>query len=187
MSIPYRARPGAGFVLVTLCLGAAAALSAWGLKKPTLERVWEMQIQLGLGARKALSAAEFDLLQQTMLRYPELVDNLLEGRERGIISANEDGVVEKDYAYLVVRGPRPNAAVEIGRTGTGRGGNIGVRLKTATGTSRGATSVGEKLVWRLPPEGPFPQLVEVRLDKPAKKKKRRQRDQVVIVRLVELP
>ncbi len=156
----YRAKPGGGFVWLIVAALASVVFFGWGLRTPPLERVWQMQLELMLGSRGALSRDEVGLLRQTLERNPGLADNMLKGAPSGLISANTGGIVDSGYAYALRRAPAgANSLVIVSPIGEG----LTIRASVGGSERRGTTSGDEPFIWQLPGDGPFPQLVEVRL------------------------
>ncbi len=168
--IPYRKRPGSGFLLLVATAVCSLVFVAWGLRTPPLEEVWAMHLELELGERQKLSHDEFDLFQDVLSRYPDLARTILEDADSGIISDNRRGIVDLGYAYAVRRSPLANGRLLIYST-TGK--KIEMKMKTAASTVRGRATNGEPFSWRLPDEGPFPQLVEVSVQRSGKKKSKK--------------
>ena len=103
-----RAQPGAGLVLFVGTSAAVASFFVWALQPPALERVWELELELAAGERGPLTAAEFELLQATLHRYPLLARDILDGAAAGVVGAESDSAVERGWAYLVrTRRDRP--------------------------------------------------------------------------------
>ena len=160
MSLSYRARPGRGFILFVAVALSSAVFIGWGLRTPPLDQVWQMQLELVLGERESLAPAEFELLQNTLERYPDLADNMLDGAASGLVSTHVAGTVDMGYAYMVRR-TRETAQTLMVSSPTGK--RLEFEVRTVETHGRGATSGDESFSWRLPDEGPFPQLVEVLL------------------------
>ena len=160
MTIPYRARPGAGFVVLSLSLLGAISFFAWGLRTPPLDEVWRLQIELGLRGVAPLTGRQFHLLQRTLQRYPAFADSLLEEGDAGVVSANHKGVVDTGYAVLLRK--RPDAPGRLQVTGIGDT-RVGLTVRTQEGSAAGETDGATAYAWQLPNDGPFPQLVELRL------------------------
>jgi hypothetical protein len=163
MSLP--GRPGAGLIVLGVSLLGAACFFAWGFATPPLEKVWRIQIELGLGEREALSESEFRLLQDTLRRYPDLAHSMLEEEVAGLVSANRAGVVDVGYAYLVRQHPGVPRRLQISAIGDQR---VRLAVRTLAASAAGETRRGEAYTWEIPNEGPFPQLIEVRLDEERK-------------------
>lgn len=149
-------RPSVGFLFLVVVAVVAAAFFSWGLSTPPLERAWTTMIDLEAGARGRLDKSERAALAKTLRRHPGLATP-------GIISANENGRIEKKYAYVVRRSAEDPGVLRV------RGD---VRVVGRIGKDRvdGNATPGEPFEWTLPNDGPFPQLVELRFPK---KKKRR--------------
>jgi hypothetical protein len=140
---------------ILLCLGTVV----WGLRTPPLERVWRLQLQLRLGDAPVLTADERSLLQATLVRYPMLGDHMLEDADHRIVSLNVGGVVDGGGAYAVRRSADVALAVVVTSPSAEP---IEIEASTATADGRG-TADGEPFVWRPPTDGPYPQLIEIRL------------------------
>lgn len=161
ISIPYRARPGAGFVLLLGSAAAAVAFFAWGAVTPRLQRVWRMQVELEIGKRPPLKPKERALLQETLVRYPDLADALLDGKRSGVISAHEQGQVESGYAYLVRKDPAGARAIRLSAPPDATG-PVALELRGPWGVQAATLALDRPFRWALREEGPFPQLLEVR-------------------------
>jgi hypothetical protein len=160
ISVPYRARPGAGFVLLVASGAAAVAFFAWGAATPRLQRVWRMQVELEIGKRPPLKPKERALLQETLARYPALADALLDGRPSGVISAHEQGHVESGYAYLVRKDAAGARAIRLS-TPPEATGEVALELRGPWGAESITLHPERPFLWALREEGPFPQLLEV--------------------------
>jgi len=154
--------PGAGLAILLATALAAAAFLAWGLRTPTLERVWQLQIELGLGVRKALSTPERELLAAALLKNPGLAEGMLGEATFGIISANRDGLIDNGYLYLVARKGSRGRTMEL-RTTDRRGGDpVPIEVTAGAAVTRGEVKEGAPFVWELPDDHPLPALIEVR-------------------------
>ncbi len=149
-------KPSVGFLFLVVVALGAAGFFGWGLMTPPLERAWTTMIDLEAGARGRLDKSERKALTKMLRRHPGLASP-------GIISANEDGRIEKKYAYVVRRSAKDPGVLRV------RGD---VRVVGRLGNDRvdGNAEPNEPFEWTLPNDGPFPQLVELRFPK---KKKRR--------------
>lgn len=165
--IPYRKRPGSGFLLLVTTVVCSAVFVAWGLQTPPLEEVWAMHLELELGERQKLSREEFDLFQDALTNYPDLARTILDDANSGIISSNLSGIVDLGYAYAVRRSPAADGRLLISTTAER---NIKMKMRTSGSTARGETKNDQPLSWHLPDDGPFPQLIEVSVKSPGKKK-----------------
>jgi hypothetical protein len=83
VKLPYRTRPGLGFVFLVVALVVSTTFFAWGWRTPPLERIWQMQLELVLGDRNILTSAERRLLQDTLSSYPDLANNMLDDATTG--------------------------------------------------------------------------------------------------------
>jgi hypothetical protein len=158
----YKTRPGAGFLLFVSVVVGAATFFVWGGATPRLERVWKLQIELENGDGDGLSKRERALLQDTLTRYPDLADAMLDGATMGLVSANDGGLVQGRYAYVVRRGPTPRAVLTVQPT-RGERHNVRIQARTATRENDGRSDDDSAFTWELPDSGPFPQLVEIEM------------------------
>jgi len=182
MTIPYRARPGAGFILCVVVVSGAIAFFAWGAPSPRLEKLWQLQVELSAGQRTRLSQSERELLQDTLLRYPDFAETLLGGAPAGLISANDGGLVRGRHAYAVRRSPTPRTLLSVVPTRSLRDA-IRVRVRTSAATREALIAKQEKFSWQLPDDGPFPQLVHIEIEDGARGRRRWS----ALVRLEPLP
>ena len=160
MKLSYRARPGAGFGIFVAVVVASTAFFSWGWRRPPLDEVWQIQLELLLGTRPALASDERHLLQDTLRRYPLLAANMLEDAASGLISAHVGGAVDLNYAYVV----RQTAdAPGVLRITSLSGAPLELMVCTTTAEITGEASGAVPFEWTLPDAGPFPQLAEVRI------------------------
>lgn len=158
--MPARARPGAGLVVLAVSSLGVAFFLAWGLVTPPLDEVWRMQIEMGLRGVEPLTAREFRLLQATLRRYPALADNMLAEDVAGLVSPHQDGVVDTGYAYLMRKGARAAGRLQVKTIGDKP---VRLEVRTLTASARGEARPESAYTWHVPNDGPFPQLLEVRL------------------------
>jgi hypothetical protein len=161
--IPYRRKPSVGFVYLLLVVIATAAFFTWGLARPRLEEAWRLDIELGLGKRPPLSKAEMGRLQATLVAHPAVAEFLSEDKHAGVFSANDDGKIEGDYAYLVRQQASDPGVLSVTYAGARKKGAVSVSARTLHAHANGGVRRFKPWTWRLPDDGPFPQLVEIRL------------------------
>ena len=107
-------RPGAGFLSIALVYVAAAALVAWGMQTPPLDRVWTIEHELKAGLRFELTDDERSFLTQTLVANPGLAGGLLDGREVGLLTTHRDGWSSEGHAVVArVGGPTMRVGVEV--------------------------------------------------------------------------
>jgi hypothetical protein len=169
MIIPYRARPGAGFVLFLVVLAASVGLLAWAMVTPPLESFWRLQIELLAGRGRGLSAPELELMQRILAEHPSLADSLLVEDKSGLISANQDGVIDVGWAYLIRRSPTDNGLLRV-LAAQPTDEPLPVKVRTLHHKAKGEAGAVLAFEWRLPDGGPFPQLIEVTVAGPGKRK-----------------
>ena len=163
MKLPYRYRPGSGFLLLVAALAGGVGFFAWGLQTPPLDQVWQMQVELKIGDRDALSRGEMEMLQATLARYPDLADHMLEGADSGLISASVGGVVDRGYAYFVRKTAATDSVLVVSSTTRA---SLEVEVSTIAEHDLGVAIGDHPLKWPLPQNGPFPQLIGVHLARP---------------------
>lgn len=93
--------PSAGFVAVWLTYGLVAVFFVWGFSTPPLDRVWSLAQGLKTGQIQRLKARDRATLSSSLVRYPALAGSLLDEREIGIISANNDGWIATPTATIL--------------------------------------------------------------------------------------
>lgn len=183
MNFAYRTRPGLGFIFAVIATLASATFFAWGWGTPPLDKVWQMQLELQLGSRAALSGSEQELLQETLERYPALAKSMLDDAPSGLISAHTSGLVDLGYALVLRR--MPSAPGEL-RVSSPTGARLALVVRTASAQRLGVASGDKPFVWDLPNGGPFPQLVDVRLVSDKKMGGRNDEGDEVLPMLIEL-
>jgi len=183
MSDTYRRRPGGGFVLVAACLVLVTAFFAWGAHRPRLEQIWRIQIDLDIGERKRLSEDERRLLAQAMWDYPGLAATLLDQADAGLISAHTGDLVDLEYAYIVRQTPEAPGRIQVVAGGAALDAAIPIRvLAGEEALAEGSVSAQEPFESVLPNTGRFPQLVELRFNRPGKGKRGRAALAVRVIR-----
>lgn len=165
MKVPYAARPGAGFVFLVLSAALCLAFFGWGLARPDLDVVAQLQLELRLGRRAPLSGEELRLLQRALCRHPKLAEDLLEGDGYGLISAHRRGLVEHGWAYLIRTVEQSQAPVQVQVPAGLKKQHLKVRGRTAHAEIEGQASVDAPFSWTPPGEGPCPTLIELRTAK----------------------
>ena len=168
--IPYRTRPGLGFCWLMATLLVVVGFIFWGLRMPALEEIWRINIDVGLGQRPPLSAREFQLLQRELKHHKELAAAITENQTAGIFSLNTNGRVEIPYAYLVRATPATPNILQVDCEDGKKNGSLTVHARTAKANYTATANKNAPFIWKLPNEGPFPQLIELLLDSPGKKK-----------------
>lgn len=163
--IAWRSKPGAGFVLFATSLLLAIAFFVWGAITPPLERTWYVLGRLDLGDTE-LSAGDRALLQRMLLRNPELADGLLDGANAGLVSANESGLVRTRTFFAVRRAATPAVTLSITPAASQRR-PARVTARASDAVEEREVKAGETFTWQLPDTGPFPQLIEVDVARPA--------------------
>lgn len=165
MKLPYQLRPGAGFVLLVLSALGCLAFFTWGLSRPDLDVVAQLQLELRLGQRGPLSSEELRLLQRALCRHPKLAEDLLEGDGFGLISAHRRGLVEHGWAYLIRTAERSQDPVRVQVPAGLKKQHLKVRGRTTQAQIEGQASVEEPFTWLPPSEERCPTVIEIRTAK----------------------
>jgi hypothetical protein len=158
MSLPYRSRPGAGFVVLVAGLCGAAAFFVWGLQTPRLEQVWRLQLELGQGTRGPLSTAEFALLNDALARHPELAADWLEGAPWRVLAADPAGRVEGARGWVLQAAGQAPQTLHLGAASPGE---VRLAIRTADALVTRSLAAGQQLRHPLPPDPDRARLVEV--------------------------
>jgi len=158
-------RPSVGFVLLLGLTTVAVSFFWWGFRTPPLEKVWRMDIELSLGQRPPLSHDEFDLLQNALRNTPELASFLAEDSHAGLVSAHDGARVEGKYAYLIRKAPGDPGLLRVSYHGSKAKGSVSIRAQTSHLEKVGTANRTRAYTWKLPDDGPYPQLVEVLIGK----------------------
>jgi hypothetical protein len=101
--------------------------------------------------------------------------------------ANDEGLVDGDFAYLVRPAAERPGTLVISYAGSSKKGIMAVRARAGDARASGDTHRDTPFVWRLPDSGPFPQLVEIRLSPVASKKSGKRRRHPVRIDLRDKP
>ncbi len=113
MDFPLKSRlPSAGFLWLCGTAAFAAVFFAWGLREPGLDRVWKLLHELKIGKKQCLSSGDLRLLRDTLRSHPDLSPAILDGAEARILSANTEGWIETEAAYLLIA-PGPAKAARL--------------------------------------------------------------------------
>jgi len=72
MRLPYRLRPGPGFVVLVTAWVLVALFLLWGFATPDLDVVWSIRHGLRFEESVALSDEERAALERSLERHPEL-------------------------------------------------------------------------------------------------------------------
>jgi hypothetical protein len=156
--------PGGGFVALVGAVAIGVSFFAWGIRDAPLEEVWRIQTELELGTRGPLSDRELRLFQDVLQRHAELAESLLAGEPHGVISASSSGRVEIGYAYLVRHRADLRIALRVKPTGiSAQADPAQVRVRVLHQGASGTASAEAPFEWVPPGDGPFPQLIEVRV------------------------
>lgn len=165
MKLPYRATPGAGFVLVLLVFITAAAFFAWGMLTPPLQTVWRLQVELMVGQRGPLRGDELRLLRETLHRHEQIAANMLDEGGAGLASKNDGGRVDVGYAYIVRRNKEMPSRLVVTPAGSAIDKSVAVRVGTERETYEGVATRSTPFTFEVPNER-MPQIVEVIVSNP---------------------
>jgi len=102
--MPWARWPSAGFVAIVAVYALVAAFFTWGFREPDLDRVWKLRHMLKIGKLAALDDEDRRLLERSISRHGALASALLEGKDVGLLSANEDGWLASPAATILRAG-----------------------------------------------------------------------------------
>jgi hypothetical protein len=149
---------------VVLCYAAVAGFFAWGASTPPLDRIFRVTQALRGNDRLRIGADVRALILKKLREHPELRASLLRDRPIGILSAHQDGWLAAPTAWILrfadserVRALRLDvhtAPERLPFTLTVRGPTV--RRQTIV-SAPGLVEI------ELPPPGPEPEIIEVRL------------------------
>lgn len=161
--IPWRYRPGTGFVLLVVTTLSSVGFLAWGARTPPLDTVWVALLALETGGEVLPSSRT--QLRKALQRHPELVDNVLDGEKYGALGTEVDGLVKGPLAIAVRRAADPPIVLNVllARSAPGR---VRVRARVNGVVRERLAGPDEPFVWRLPDDGQFPQMVEIEIERP---------------------
>lgn len=160
--IPWKYRPGAGFVVLVATLVFAAAFLAWGASRPGLDAAWATLIELEIG--RDVPLADIARLGATMQRHPGLADNVVDGLPFGLVGV-EEGVATGRIVIAVRQKADPAVRLVVQPAGT-TAGAVSVRAGVAGTRKEGRASAAEPFTWRIPDDGPFPQITTIEIEQP---------------------
>lgn len=165
LRIPWRARPGAGFVLLTLAIFTAGAFLAWGMRTPKLESFWKLQVELEVGERGPLSHDELALVQEVLWAHPEIADEVIADSPTGLLSAADTNRVDVNYAHLVRRSADGRMALRARLArGSRRHDDVTIHARVAGNELPPKVAADGAFEWTLPSNAHFPQLIELTVD-----------------------
>lgn len=117
MRIPYRHRPGGGFILLVVVTALVTAFFAWGLGEPDLDRFWFLKQRAEQHVIE-LDDEELAFLDGMMRRHGVMAEDVLDGTGAQLIEPTVEGWTPEPLTHLVV-GP------------VGEGLEIGVECRSA--------------------------------------------------------
>ena len=105
MKIPYRYRPGTGFLLLIVVTVLVVAFALWGLSEPPLERTWRLLEQVDHG--HVLSADEFAFMDEALRSYPGITKDILDEESVDLLEPDVEGfsVATTTHLLLAPLGP----------------------------------------------------------------------------------
>ncbi len=101
MKIPYRYRPGAGFILLVAVTALVSAFFAWGFAEPALDRVWFLK-QRAEQHMIELDDEQLSFLDRMMREHRVLADDVLDGTGAQLIEPTVEGWTAAALTHLVV-------------------------------------------------------------------------------------
>ncbi len=101
MRIPYRSRPGAGFILLVAVTALVSAFFAWGFSEPDLDRLWFLK--QGIEQHRIVPDGEqLAFLDGMLRRHRVLADDVLDGTGAQLIEPTVEGWTPAPLTHLVV-------------------------------------------------------------------------------------
>jgi hypothetical protein len=97
-----RALPGGGFVLLVASWGALAALIAWGMAEPDLDRAWRVLEEADRGATEP-SSGDAAALARSIARHPEIALARLGGKTAKHLARTTGGWIRATRSYFLAR------------------------------------------------------------------------------------
>jgi hypothetical protein len=94
-------KPSIGFLLVVAVYSAALLFGLWGIHRPDLDHLWFLKHELRVGRHRLLDPSDVKVLFRALDRHPGLAGDFLNGSDIDIISANSEGVLETETAYIL--------------------------------------------------------------------------------------
>ena len=101
MKIPYRYRPGAGFVLLVVVTAMVSAFFVWGFTEPDLDRVWFLK-QRTEQHKIVLDDEELAFLDGMMRQHRVMADDVLDGTGAQLIEPSVEGWTPAALTHLLV-------------------------------------------------------------------------------------
>lgn len=182
----YQRRPGWGFIVFMSSLAAAVSFVVWASHSPSLSETWRILAELQTGRVRILPTNDFETLQNAFVRHPTIADNFLEENPAGILSVHNGGFVTQGSAYVVRRNALEADTLEIRLSQISEQENVVVNFHTRNANHQATVNRDGFYAWRLPTDNPFPQLIEVRVERKKKQKKLGEWPPIV-VRLLKTP
>jgi len=110
--IPYRHRPGAGFVLLVVVTALVSAFFAWGFMQPDLDRVWFLKQRAEQHAIE-LDDEQLAFLDRMFRTYRVLADDVLDGTGAQLIEPTVEGWTPEPLTHLVVAPVGEGREIEV--------------------------------------------------------------------------
>lgn len=100
MKIPYRYRPGGGFLLLIAVGALVVAFAVWGFRTPPLERAWRLLEQVDHGY--VLSADEVAFMDEALRAYPGITEDILDDAAVDLLEPDVEGFSLAPATHLLL-------------------------------------------------------------------------------------
>ena len=101
MRIPYRYRPGGGFILLVVVIALVSAFFAWGLSEPDLDRFWFLKQRVEQHVIE-LDDEELAFLDEMLRRHRVMAEDVLDDTGAQLIEPTVEGWTPQPLTHLVV-------------------------------------------------------------------------------------
>jgi hypothetical protein len=112
MRIPYRYRPGAGFVLLVVVTALVSAFLAWGLGEPDLDRFWFLK-QMAEQHAIELDDEELAFLDGMIRTHGVMAEDVLDDTGAQLIEPTVEGWTPERLTHLVVAPVGEGREIEV--------------------------------------------------------------------------
>lgn len=121
--IPYKYRPGWGFLFLVASILFALAFYFWGRQTPALDRVWTLEARAAADPALQFDAEDMEVLEAVSAEYPTLIKSWLDGKPWHVFPDGRNlrqgwnFVLVNEGPALKVRlrceGPAPDATLSV--------------------------------------------------------------------------
>ncbi len=100
MRIPYRYRPGGGFIFLVLVLAGLIAFGTWGFNEPPLDRAW--RLLEGVDHGLVLTDDDRGFLDEALRRYPGITADILDDEAVDLLEPDVNGFSAATTTHLLL-------------------------------------------------------------------------------------